>query len=341
MDLLPYERSTCFWQRIAYLYARFDELITEATDPDDYELGAAYLALHTLRCRSRATQHRLADGEPLGPGNLDRQGPAGHRRAATVRHRARPAARRRSSWTTHRGGRSTCTRARRPSTAAPPRSSAISSRAGCSSWARSERGYRVLATCLEDGLRKTMTGGVGSRTGPRADRAGLAGDARRDAGIAIPLVFRLLGETGAHAPVLNDVVLRHAGRDGWRHRAAAIRGRLVGGLGAHRPGRLGAGRRPADTPRAPGEIRCRWPRAGARSGWWLVGAGRAMLSLARQHALDRVQFGRPVASFQAIRHRLAETLVAIEGAEATLLPPRLSRRSRPFCSPRPRPARRR
>ena len=34
--------------------------------------------------------------------------------------------------------------------------------------------------------------------------------------------------------------------------------------------------------------------------------------------LDRVQFGRPIASFQAVRHRLAETLVAIEGAEATL-----------------------
>jgi alkylation response protein AidB-like acyl-CoA dehydrogenase len=67
MDLLPYERSTCFWQRIAYLYARFDELIAEAADPDEYELGAAYLALHTLRCRSRATQHRFADGEPLGP----------------------------------------------------------------------------------------------------------------------------------------------------------------------------------------------------------------------------------------------------------------------------------
>ncbi|MGH3634588.1 MAG: acyl-CoA dehydrogenase family protein, partial [Mycobacterium sp.] len=60
--------------------------------------------------------------------------------------------------------------------------------------------------------------------------------------------------------------------------------------------------------------------AGRRAlGWWLVGTGRAMLSLARQHALDRVQFGRPIASFQAIRHRLAETLVAIEGAEATLL----------------------
>ena len=32
-----------------------------------------------------------------------------------------------------------------------------------------------------------------------------------------------------------------------------------------------------------------------------------------------LQFGRPVASFQAIRHRLAETLVALEGAEATLV----------------------
>jgi alkylation response protein AidB-like acyl-CoA dehydrogenase len=53
-------------------------------------------------------------------------------------------------------------------------------------------------------------------------------------------------------------------------------------------------------------------------GWWLVGTSRAMLSLARRHAVDRVQFGRHISSFQAIRHRLAETLVAIEGAEATL-----------------------
>ena len=67
MDLLPYERSSCFWQRIAYLYSRFDELIAEASNPDEYELGAAYLALHTLRCRSRDTQHRLLNGARLGP----------------------------------------------------------------------------------------------------------------------------------------------------------------------------------------------------------------------------------------------------------------------------------
>ena len=70
MDLLPYERSTCFWQRIAYLYARFDALIDDVKREGsivDTDLGEAYLALHTLRCRSRATQHRLADGHKLGP----------------------------------------------------------------------------------------------------------------------------------------------------------------------------------------------------------------------------------------------------------------------------------
>ncbi|BBZ24481.1 acyl-CoA dehydrogenase family protein [Mycolicibacter hiberniae] len=70
MDLLPFERSTCFWQRIAYLYSRFDALIAEVKRQGaavDDELGAVYLALHTLRCRSRGTQHRLADGHRLGP----------------------------------------------------------------------------------------------------------------------------------------------------------------------------------------------------------------------------------------------------------------------------------
>jgi alkylation response protein AidB-like acyl-CoA dehydrogenase len=50
----------------------------------------------------------------------------------------------------------------------------------------------------------------------------------------------------------------------------------------------------------------------------LVGASRAMLELARDHARERVQFGRPIASFQAVRHRLADSLVAVQGAEAAL-----------------------
>jgi hypothetical protein len=50
----------------------------------------------------------------------------------------------------------------------------------------------------------------------------------------------------------------------------------------------------------------------------LVGASRTMLQLARQHAVDRIQFGQPIARYQAIRHRLAETLVAIEAADAMI-----------------------
>jgi hypothetical protein len=50
----------------------------------------------------------------------------------------------------------------------------------------------------------------------------------------------------------------------------------------------------------------------------LVGAAREMLRLACEHALERIQFGRPIASFQAVRHRLADTLVAIDAADAAL-----------------------
>ena len=50
----------------------------------------------------------------------------------------------------------------------------------------------------------------------------------------------------------------------------------------------------------------------------LTGASRTMLDLARQHAAERVQFGKPIGRFQAVRHRLAEALVAIESADAAL-----------------------
>jgi hypothetical protein len=50
----------------------------------------------------------------------------------------------------------------------------------------------------------------------------------------------------------------------------------------------------------------------------LIGAARSMLELARQHATERVQFGRPIAMFQAVRHRLADSLIAIEAADSLL-----------------------
>jgi hypothetical protein len=65
-----------------------------------------------------------------------------------------------------------------------------------------------------------------------------------------------------------------------------------------------------------------WPAALARArlavAHELVGASRQMLELARQHALDRTQFGQVIGKFQAVRHRLAEALIAIEAATAVL-----------------------
>ena len=171
---------------------------------------------------------------------------------------------------------------------------------------------------LEDGLLKTMTTASGQQLDAAPAELGWLEMLDEMPEAAVPLVFRLLGETGAHAPVLNDVVLRAAGREGggtvplpfaggswvvWE-RTDQPSSVLGDDLPIHRvaqgdPVPIAAGRHAL--------------------GWWLVGASRAMLSLARQHALDRSQFGRPVASFQAIRHRLAETLVAIEGAEGTLV----------------------
>jgi alkylation response protein AidB-like acyl-CoA dehydrogenase len=48
----------------------------------------------------------------------------------------------------------------------------------------------------------------------------------------------------------------------------------------------------------------------------LIGASRAMLQLARDHAVERVQFGQPISNFQAVRHRLADAFVAVESANA-------------------------
>ena len=68
MSILPYERSSCFWQRIAFLYRRLEQLVAVVPDDDRASevVGNAYVQLHALRARSRLTQHRLAAGATLG-----------------------------------------------------------------------------------------------------------------------------------------------------------------------------------------------------------------------------------------------------------------------------------
>ncbi|MYH96091.1 MAG: acyl-CoA dehydrogenase, partial [Acidimicrobiia bacterium] len=72
MDILPYERSTTFWQRGALLHRRLSDLVAQVADSGDFSdtsakaLGQAYQSLVAFRSRSRDTQHRLDAGQQLG-----------------------------------------------------------------------------------------------------------------------------------------------------------------------------------------------------------------------------------------------------------------------------------
>ena len=165
---------------------------------------------------------------------------------------------------------------------------------------------------------------------------------------AIAVVFDALGRTNATATALDDVMIAAAGIEPRRDLAVllpAFDGRLVAtARAASAPELLVDGRVvPAaaasvtpiagidaearlfavalDAPSAvePDE---RWDAALARGrralGHQIAGACRTMLDLARGHALERVQFGQPIARFQAVRHRLADAFVAVEALDAAL-----------------------
>jgi hypothetical protein len=50
----------------------------------------------------------------------------------------------------------------------------------------------------------------------------------------------------------------------------------------------------------------------------IVGCARRMLDMAVEYAGERQQFGRPIGSFQAVKHHLADVLVAIESADSAV-----------------------
>jgi alkylation response protein AidB-like acyl-CoA dehydrogenase len=69
MDLLPFERSTALWHRSAHLHRRLQDILEAAPEDalDPAQTGEAIQLLYAFRARSRDTQHRLADGDRLGP----------------------------------------------------------------------------------------------------------------------------------------------------------------------------------------------------------------------------------------------------------------------------------
>jgi alkylation response protein AidB-like acyl-CoA dehydrogenase len=49
----------------------------------------------------------------------------------------------------------------------------------------------------------------------------------------------------------------------------------------------------------------------------MLGGASRVLDMAVEYAKDRVQFGRPIGSFQAVKHRCADMLVDVEGMRST------------------------
>ncbi|HEY1828251.1 MAG TPA: acyl-CoA dehydrogenase family protein [Acidimicrobiales bacterium] len=58
-------------------------------------------------------------------------------------------------------------------------------------------------------------------------------------------------------------------------------------------------------------------RAAAALSAEMLGAADHVLSMTVEYAKDRVQFGKPIGSFQAIKHMLADALVDVEGMRST------------------------
>ncbi len=159
---------------------------------------------------------------------------------------------------------------------------------------------------------------------------------------AIAIVFEAVGATNANATALDDVIVSDAGLEPGPKRAALLFGfgrslatararRLLPSCSSAAPSfrsRPCRSRRSTASIPTPGYASFAAPRASPRRP--LSRSDSAQLhtrSPARParcwnsralHALDRVQFGRPVAQFQAVRHRLAEALVAVEALDATL-----------------------
>jgi len=51
----------------------------------------------------------------------------------------------------------------------------------------------------------------------------------------------------------------------------------------------------------------------------MVGAGEALLGTTRDYAVERVQFDRPIGSFQAVKHPLVDMMVGVENARTLVL----------------------
>ena len=239
MSILPYERSSCFWQRIAYLYRRLRAARRgRAGRRPQRARSSATRSCSCTRCaaRSRATQHRLAAGETLGAEtSIDKV------LVATGEHATYDAVRRllpgvvetrRRRGGVRCGAASTSTRAPRRSTAAPPRCSATSSPAGCSTSGATSDGRGRARAARGDRRRRARRRATRRRRRACWPSLGWLEMLAAEPDDAIAVVFDALGATNRAATALDDVVVAALGSGAAaRPRGAAPAVRHVGGAG--------------------------------------------------------------------------------------------------------------
>lgn len=137
-------------------------------------------------------------------------------------------------------------------------------------------------------------GGADANCGGGDGDNGGSGDAsRRGPGAARPQALRI---APGHGPV-------RASADPVRRLAVPEEGGEVLAAG---PGVAAAAARAAD-----------WARLATAA--QALGAGLALLDRTVEHVVRRTQFGVPIGSFQAVKHRLADTLIALEFARPLVL----------------------
>ncbi len=157
---------------------------------------------------------------------------------------------------------------------------------------------------------------------------------------AVPVLLAALEETGGHGScgewlaglAAGDLIATLA-MPPWLPYAADAEAAglvLLAGDGAVYRARPGAGHRSVDPARSlsevcGGEMLARDVGAARVLGFGalacsaqLLGAGRALLEASVRHASTRVQFGRPVGAFQAVKHKLADVAIGLEFARPLL-----------------------
>ena len=75
---------------------------------------------------------------------------------------------------------------------------------------------------------------------------------------------------------------------------------------------------PGPAPRGADAVAAALDRAATLVSAEMLGAADRVLAMTVEYAKDRVQFGKPIGSFQAVKHMLADCLVDVEGMRSTV-----------------------